>query len=1510
MLRKLKDKLNGKSSNNQIANNDLSTTESLSRTSDSHSSSEEKTTDSKKKPSLLSIGYHLFKLRDELTTNSSSSFDQLKNVISVWTKFVEDELMEVIEWIGDALNDMNDPVGNNNSVNLNNVWSKFTDSMKSVQHKMKFLSDEFKSKKPEGERIAIAINDVLQQIPELFVSFNDLGLPTRLANLLHHDTSDKEQGDDQEEEKEVKVLKRLSKLLSTQVDRVLTPGIKQELTLFFSTAESFSNLSPMAQDSILIAEHAHNKMFRDLFLWMDKIGIQFAIQEGSVSTREVEFLSNISLRDICEKFTSHYQACLSAANYSLEFEEFYPYDNSITEQREEILAKITQDENNENKNDAAQTANLAAQKARVRSRLDLARNRQGLQVDNLNEQKSIEDILETEWSKIKSKILKILQDKNQELEKKDKKNTKSKTVILLKRYIVELNSGINLDTFFKQIQLQSTADQLIINKPKLKSTIEKIKDVYLDAKKSIQRKHDNLIAQREKVKASNHKANTIAKVKPTKPKQHIDAVRKSEELALVELRKRIVPDGIHHISSLAGRFLGGSSDSKTADPHHLEKTLQQWENVVKAILDDSIHDAYFQRPVSIPQEKTPSERKTDEIKRDITVEAKDDKDEQEHDDLFFLQTAIKPSKTNILNIPIPTDGRAYVLVRTPVKSVINVRKSHQEFESLAQIDQKYNECLFYIDKQKNICLLLKNVRGNLLQEFKQRVKSEELTNDDPRALTSSEADDICKITGHVINTPWVQYLGSSFANLKLIAQSANIILHSAQAETPLLNMYRVVDQANKAVATTIQFTDTVAKLLSDPFVNQLSSFAGVKKLALAKLDELDRKQLQQHLSQLFSLNQDEPQVNLPDQNGLTVMLNRLVQIHNKAVEFHHREPNTSLNEVVNNLEIILPELKALNSDRLKPAGTLKKVSMLLANLGVISRLFKKLPDAIASLKNISMTFSLEMLREFNLLLRDFTLLLDKLEIEFYMKEGYLTNMPLFTVKTTKELADQDEKKGEEDDQDLVKVSLHNLIKSYHQKLADNGYEYLPRERYPYIDEMLTQRQRMLKSAHSDFETGFLQRRITSAQAQLNELAILDNATKAKESEDEQLSFQNTINDQMTQRIDTLERQGYKSAAVFTKIRLLQQTRENKVGRVDEKLDNLGKDAKDREMLYLLYEGKTGKMMKQLRHIGKTRENVVNFVELKLIAIQQLRKQAIYLFGSSRKQKLENKIHGLQIIKECSQKPGYCFNDCLDELSLQNKDAYHMLIADENTFLNELRNLFDSMSSKSLGRKQIDCRAPSKVEPVVVPPPLPQQNQPVEDNDNLINNNMVELHQPLLARDNDIKIINTKIRLLSNACWVTECKRLKVKLLETLSLHLQTMPLDIALKKTRLAHPKEYYLLHEGRTGKMIETIEQEKMTRADCIHAIQLEISRLKDRRTDKLYFFAKSRKNTLEIHIHALIELSEAMSRSVDSVDVIIQNLTPRHRAILLAEDSLLLTKIKSCENQNLPAPQPIGAF
>lgn len=253
----------------------------------------------------------------------------------------------------------------------------------------------------------------------------------------------------------------------------------------------------------------------------------------------------------------------------------------------------------------------------------------------------------------------------------------------------------------------------------------------------------------------------------------------------------------------------------------------------------------------------------------------------------------------------------------------------------------------------------------------------------------------------------------------------------------------------------------------------------------------------------------------------------------------------------------------------------------------------------------------------------------------------------------------------------------------------------------------------------------------------------------------------------------------------------------------------------------------------------------------------------------------------------------------------NKDAYQLLIADENTFLCDLRKMFDCISSKSLGKKQIDCRVTSIAEKPVAALPLPQQNQAINENDNLNNNNMVELHQPLLARDKDIEAINTKIRLLSNTCWVTKCKKLKIKLLETLSLNLQIMPLEAALKKTRLAHPKEYYLLHEGRTGKMIESIEQGKITRDDCIHAIQLEIARLKETRTDKLYLFAKSRKNTLEIHIHALIELRDAMTRSLDSVDDIIQKLTQAHRQILLAQDSLLLKKIKSSGNQNLPLPQ-----
>ncbi len=283
-------------------------------------------------------------------------------------------------------------------------------------------------------------------------------------------------------------------------------------------------------------------------------------------------------------------------------------------------------------------------------------------------------------------------------------------------------------------------------------------------------------------------------------------------------------------------------------------------------------------------------------------------------------------------------------------------------------------------------------------------------------------------------------------------------------------------------------------------------------------------------------------------------------------------------------------------------------------------------------------------------------------------------------------------------------------------------------------------------------------------------------------------------------------------------------------RLDVRLNDL---AKKNHNMHLFYQGKKGKVLKELRYVGATKKDVILKIDLELNKLKDKRHQ---FFTANSKINSEDAIQALIELKNIYMQSGYTLMDALDEIGVHNPKYHQILMKDYNQLLHEAREADEAIAAERRGLKIIDFLAPP--------------SQPNHKADN-----------------NHIKLIDDRIKQLEKElpkAWFKKTKAAKIELLIALKIHLRCdLTLDEAIHQIKKDHTAngKFYLLMEGRTGLMLQEIQQTPAQHThEMIARIDIEIARLQDKRYHPYTFFAGCRTQVLEKRIKLLNDLKQKM--------------------------------------------------
>lgn len=145
----------------------------------------------------------------------------------------------------------------------------------------------------------------------------------------------------------------------------------------------------------------------------------------------------------------------------------------------------------------------------------------------------------------------------------------------------------------------------------------------------------------------------------------------------------------------------------------------------------------------------------------------------------------------------------------------------------------------------------------------------------------------------------------------------------------------------------------------------------------------------------------------------------------------------SIMRSVVNLELIMKRIDAFGKTDKGNIATLKFAFQARAE---VMQFLANLPVAISSVKGITRDNLLETIEQFNLIFRDIIIHADKIEIDYHLKEGYLSTY------------------------NISDYSISSLTKLFNDKIESMGYQFKEEDRYPYHHALLKYRKNLLETS--------------------------------------------------------------------------------------------------------------------------------------------------------------------------------------------------------------------------------------------------------------------------------------------------------------------------------------------------------------------------------------------------------------------------------------------------------------
>jgi hypothetical protein len=443
--------------------------------------------------------------------------------------------------------------------------------------------------------------------------------------------------------------------------------------------------------------------------------------------------------------------------------------------------------------------------------------------------------------------------------------------------------------------------------------------------------------------------------------------------------------------------------------------------------------------------------------------------------------------------------------------------------------------------------------------------------------------------------------------------------------------------------------------------------------------------------------------------------------------------------------------------------------------------------------------------------------------------------------------------------------LEDSINLIYEKLESIGYTF--KKKFPFTEKIIEQQTTLLaKAPNQSLKKEYLRQSLFASKKEQNEQIKMQSNTRKQRVNQVEKDRINTLIDDT---IATLSKE--LNATKTIQINLLKKLKlKTKSFGFVQQLNKIAGNATDRANMYLLYRGHTKKLMTALTESSLKRKDLLNEVDLNINKLTKKRAQSYLDFLGYRRKKLENTIEAFQQLKQFLSHAGTKVTD----FSLEQPNSYKLLVAHDRKLLEKL--LKQSEQSYFL-----------KDEKLIAGDVLPTL-------DSKFDVNKPQTQSALVA---------DRINELQSSWSITSIPSRKIKLLQALTEHLQSHSLTRSLEKIKKdkKFKNDFYLLHEGRTGKLMQKLTQLDLNKKDIINEIDLEINRLQNQRSASFYFTDKSSKLHIENRIRACQVLKGYFEKSNLTVAEALTTLPANYRHLLKRYESGLLTKLDNWEKTNL---------
>ncbi len=696
--------------------------------------------------------------------------------------------------------------------------------------------------------------------------------------------------------------------------------------------------------------------------------------------------------------------------------------------------------------------------------------------------------------------------------------------------------------------------------------------------------------------------------------------------------------------------------------------------------------------------------------------------------------------------------------------------------------------------------------------------------------------------------------------------------------TPIRNLIKCADNLEAASTDLTHMIQHITELKKHPFIQQITDPNAMK----ASLSNL-------HIAEYHHAL---PPVILKNNEKAPAFLDRLKHIQKILVEHYKIDPaaEVAFKQAADNLKILIENSKHLTPpDDYSETSRIELMKFVISYATQILQVAGNIGHAITSLKTSANEFYLQLLEATNFLFKDIYLLFDKLEIQLYLREGYLSTLPI-----------------------LGKTSFNDLVTNeFYAKVKAAGYTFKAEECPPYTQDILAQRQDLLKSATSEADKALIQKRIDNIEQYKITETKYNKDLEAPRAALKKLAAKRVIDKKINDRIDQLNdelRTCLTSTNKYDKRHMLMKIRETydffhtthdtdtlqraydlkeapkKHDRFDDVLDFIAAQPDAAHHIHHLYEGRTGALIQELRDQETTRDDLINLIEIEIETLKQQRQESFYFSAASRRELVENKLFALDQLLDLIKKPGYSVADAFKELATRDKASHLILMRHENQLLRKLDHIGKYIMPQMKVIHYAKTPMPIRADHKTIDPDTSAQNETIN---NLITKRLAELR--------------AKIQ--------TSTVKNKIILLNSLGIKLHTTTLETALQQIHKEYPAINYLLFEGCTGAMIKSIQLSKLTQAQMLHKADLEIIRLKGQRPKKLYFFSQQRKTTLEKQIKAVVQLRQALE-TCSGIQEAFASLGAEDRTLLISHQQQLINDYQEWEKASTIArPLKIAA-